>query len=396
MNQFLSRRTFILIPTMSILKIIFNPMQVLASSLPSKEEWNLSKDEWKARLSPESYYILREEGTERAFSSQLNNEKRKGIFHCAGCDLPLFSSDKKFDSGTGWPSFWDSIQGSVETKVDFKLIVPRTEYHCSRCGGHQGHVFNDGPLPTGKRYCNNGLALRIVLLNFRKMIENQSDNIDNKENDESNLDNAPEDASSTQNSTTENDELSSQEKEEINTEELKNTISNNDARLEQLEKEHETLKNQYVRISADFDNFRKRQSRDQDDLKIQLVSKTLTAILPIVDNFERARQQLKPESEEAQALHRSYQGLYKQLVEVLKQQGVAPMRVVGQQFDPNLHEAVFIIEELQRGYHLEGKVLRHALVKVSMGPGKQNSQQEVEKDTVEGDVNSEANTSEDV
>ena len=162
MNQFLSRRTFILIPIMSILKIIFKPVKVLASSLNSKEEWNLSKEEWKSRLSPESYYILREEGTERAFSSQLNNEKRKGVFHCAGCDLPLFLSDKKYDSGTGWPSFWDPIKGSVATKVDFKLIVPRTEYHCSRCGGHQGHVFNDGPLPSGKRYCNNGLALRFV------------------------------------------------------------------------------------------------------------------------------------------------------------------------------------------------------------------------------------------
>ena len=162
MKQFLSRRTFILIPSMSILKTIFKPIQVLASSLASKEEWNLSKEDWKSKLSPESYYILREEGTERAFSSQLNNEKRKGVFHCAGCDLPLFLSDKKYDSGTGWPSFWDPIQGSVATKVDFKLIVPRTEYHCSRCGGHQGHVFNDGPLPTGKRYCNNGLALRVV------------------------------------------------------------------------------------------------------------------------------------------------------------------------------------------------------------------------------------------
>jgi len=153
-----------------------------------------------------------------------------------------------------------------------------------------------------------------------------------------------------------------------------------EARLQQLEKEHETLNSQYMRIAADFDNFRKRQSRDQDDLKIQLTCSTLSEILPIVDNFERARQQLNPEGEEAQALHRSYQGLYKQLVEVLKQLGVAPMRVVDQAFDPSLHEAVMrepsdektediVIEELQRGYHLNGRVLRHALVKVSMGPG---------------------------
>tara|TARA_Y100001980_G_C14433964_1_gene221783 strand:+ start:77 stop:811 length:735 start_codon:yes stop_codon:yes gene_type:complete len=188
---------------------------------------------------------------------------------------------------------------------------------------------------------------------------------------------------------------------------LKNTISNNDARLEQLEKEHETLKSQYVRIAADFENFRKRQSRDHDDLKVQLISKALSAILPIVDNFERARQQLKPENEEAQTLHRSYQGLYKQLVDVLKQQGVSPMRVVGQCFDPNFHEAVLrepsdeykediITEELQRGYNLEGKVLRHALVKVSMGPGPEViSQEEGEKDKVDKELDSDEITSED-
>jgi molecular chaperone GrpE len=155
-----------------------------------------------------------------------------------------------------------------------------------------------------------------------------------------------------------------------------------ESQLASLQAEHEALRSQYMRIAADFDNFRKRQSRDQDDLRLQITCTTLSEILPVVDNFDRARQQLNPQSEEAQTLHRSYQGLYKQLVDVFKQLGVAPMRVEGEPFDPNLHEAVMrqpseehpedvVIEELQRGYQLHGKVLRHALVKVSMGPGPQ-------------------------
>ncbi|KGG22309.1 Peptide methionine sulfoxide reductase MsrB [Prochlorococcus marinus str. SS51] len=141
----------------AFLGIVLGPKKVLAAS--NSDSWSLTKDQWKQRLSREAYYVLREEGTERPFSSLLNDEKREGIFACAGCDLPLFDSSRKFDSGTGWPSFWEPLPNAIETKTDFKLIVPRTEYHCSRCGGHQGHVFNDGPRPSGKRYCNNGVAL---------------------------------------------------------------------------------------------------------------------------------------------------------------------------------------------------------------------------------------------
>ena len=135
------------------------PKRVLASSDSLKSSLLLTKQEWKERLSSEAFSVLREEGTERPFTSPLNNEKRKGLFLCAGCNLPLFDSSRKFDSGTGWPSFWEPLPNAIETKKDFKLIVPRLEYHCRKCGGHQGHVFNDGPRPTGKRYCNNGVAL---------------------------------------------------------------------------------------------------------------------------------------------------------------------------------------------------------------------------------------------
>ena len=106
--------------------------------------------------------MLREEGTERPFSSPLNENKQQGLYVCAGCELPLFTSEMKFDSGTGWPSFFTAIEGRLETRLDFKLLLPRTEYHCARCGGHQGHLFKDGPPPTGQRWCNNGVALKFM------------------------------------------------------------------------------------------------------------------------------------------------------------------------------------------------------------------------------------------
>ena len=129
---------------------------------PRIEPLLLSDAQWRQRLTPLQYHVLREEGTERAGSSPLDREKRKGIYHCAGCDLALFTSEMKYDSGTGWPSFFTTLPGAVSSKRDFKLLLLGIEYHCARCGGHHGHVFGDGPKPTGLRYCNNGVALKFV------------------------------------------------------------------------------------------------------------------------------------------------------------------------------------------------------------------------------------------
>lgn len=121
--------------------------------------WNKPDAEWRHLLPPERYQVLRQEGTEAPFSSPLDHETRAGLYVCAACRQPLFASSMKYDSGTGWPSFYTVLPGRIATKQDFRLVMPRTEYHCARCGGHQGHIFNDGPRPTGLRYCNNGLAL---------------------------------------------------------------------------------------------------------------------------------------------------------------------------------------------------------------------------------------------
>ena len=117
---------------------------------------------WRQRLTPAQHRVLREHGTERAGTSPLNAEKRAGIFACAGCDLPLFPSDTKYESGTGWPSFWQPLPNAIGTTTDRSLFMSRTEVHCRRCGGHLGHVFNDGPKPTGLRYCMNGVAMKFV------------------------------------------------------------------------------------------------------------------------------------------------------------------------------------------------------------------------------------------
>jgi len=138
----------------------FLPADAQLPSLDTPLE--ISLEQWRERLSPAAYHVLFEEGTEAPYSSPLDGEKRPGVFACAACELPLFSSAMKYDSGTGWPSFFTVIPEHVGTKVDYKLILPRTEYHCARCAGHQGHVFEDGPAPTGLRYCNNGVALSFL------------------------------------------------------------------------------------------------------------------------------------------------------------------------------------------------------------------------------------------
>ena len=134
-------------------------METLDEKIPKLEK---SKKEWRELLEKDAYRVLFEEATERPFTSPLDNEKHAGTFVCAACYLPLFESKTKFDSGTGWPSFYQPIPGRLGTKKDFKLLLPRNEYHCIRCGGHQGHIFRDGPPPTGQRWCNNGVALRFV------------------------------------------------------------------------------------------------------------------------------------------------------------------------------------------------------------------------------------------
>lgn len=139
----------------------FGPARVgQAANLNAVNPMKLTDEQWRSRLTPLQYRVLRHEGTEPPGSSPLNNEKRAGVYKCVACDLPLFSSRMKYDSGTGWPSFFDALPGALGFRDDYKLFMVRTEYHCSRCGGHHGHVFGDGPRPTGKRYCNNGVCLK--------------------------------------------------------------------------------------------------------------------------------------------------------------------------------------------------------------------------------------------
>jgi peptide-methionine (R)-S-oxide reductase len=156
----LSKRQFLSLTSMGAAVFVFG----CGKDATAKTHYvvTYSDAEWKKRLSPAAYRVLRQEDTERPYTSPLNKEKRKGTFICAGCDKPLFSSATKFESGTGWPSFWQPLPGGVGSSTDYKIGLPRTEVHCARCGGHLGHVFDDGPKPTGKRYCMNGVAMKFV------------------------------------------------------------------------------------------------------------------------------------------------------------------------------------------------------------------------------------------
>ncbi len=158
----LTNRRFLLIGVSAVAAL--GATRVFAADPYAASPWRkLSDADWKKRLPPAAYGVLRHEDTETAFTSPLNNEHRRGTFACLGCGLPLFKSDWKFNSGTGWPSFYTAIPGALGKKVDHKLVFEeRTEYHCAQCLGHQGHVFNDGPRPTGLRYCNNGVSLKFV------------------------------------------------------------------------------------------------------------------------------------------------------------------------------------------------------------------------------------------
>lgn len=160
----MDRRSFIKLAAGGVGALILSRLIIPKQAIAAEyiEKISKSNAEWKKLLTEEQYYVLREGGTERSFTSPLSHETRNGMFVCIACGLELFPSKYKYESGTGWPSFYNVLPGHVETKTDFKLILPRTEYHCARCDGHQGHVFKEGPPPTGLRYCNNGVALKFI------------------------------------------------------------------------------------------------------------------------------------------------------------------------------------------------------------------------------------------
>ena len=160
----MERRDFMKLTLAGLGLAVFAPMLKVEKAFAASAVERISRTntEWKKILTPAQYNILREEGTERPFTSELLNEKREGTFACIACDLPLFPSTFKYESGTGWPSFFDAVADHLGKTTDYKLLYPRTEYHCVRCGGHHGHIFDDGPKPTGLRYCNNGVALKFI------------------------------------------------------------------------------------------------------------------------------------------------------------------------------------------------------------------------------------------